>query len=707
MKMKLVVAIVLALFLAASPAAAAVGVEYRALTEPEIVAPQSEPVAMGSLYIRAEPLDAGIHEAVVALPSGYAVVKPADLHSLESAAVTMDFTDTGRTNEFKLSVDNTAAVAKATFVIPVHSKVPDADTGKVQARITGLTGQFVSGSVDVAKLVQANVRVSVDKVVVINEHGTTGGAIELLVKENTAGVLATGARSLELTLSPGFIWKTDDLEVQVIQEGGFTVTPSVLPASPGTLLLEVTAAGVRSPGTMRVVADLGVETLNAAHGDVEVIVTGWSVADEVSMTVAKYEGYGAEIEATDVRDVPAGRLGAAAGTVIIKETAPMSLVACRNLTLALPDGAKWAAMPSVSGTGGLNVQGAALSSDGKILRYSVTQLANSQVGSLSFRNLRLDVAPDYNGDLEVTVGGNSGATGEALVAQVLPAIEVAADRPAIYIGQQGQDAANIVLTESLPGALITGKDLVLALPGGVTFQGTPTVRVTSGNLRLNEAGIKVEDSHKLTIPVLNASTAASTITVSGIKYSADRLVRVGPVIVDLSGTAYNEVSDQARLQAINRGYSFNTETIFPYSSSVIPVINALAINTPADQGVRFVIGQTSYNVEGVPQQMDVAPYLKDGRTFLPLRYVGLSLGVDPDDIVWDGTTATLTKGDTVVKVTLGSKDVLVNDQPVAMDVMPELVPPGRIMLPYRFVAEAFGATVAWNGVERSVTMNID
>ena len=87
--------------------------------------------------------------------------------------------------------------------------------------------------------------------------------------------------------------------------------------------------------------------------------------------------------------------------------------------------------------------------------------------------------------------------------------------------------------------------------------------------------------------------------------------------------------------------------------------------------------------------------------------MGLSLGVDPDDIVWDGTTATLTKGDTVVKVTLGSKDVLVNDQPVAMDVMPELVPPGRIMLPYRFVAEAFGATVAWNGVERSVTMNID
>lgn len=707
MKMKLAVTIVLALLLVAAPAAAAVGVEYRALTEPEIVAPQSEAVAMGSLYIRAEPLDAGVHEAVIALPSNFEVVRPADRHSLESAAVTMDFTETGRVNEFKLTVNNTEAVAKATFVIPMRSKVPDVNTGKVQARITGLAGQFVSGSIDVARIVKPDVRVSVDEVAVINEHGTTGGAISLLVKENAPGVLLAGPRSLELTLEPGFTWGTGNLGVQVIQEGGFSATPSVLPARPGTLLLDVSATGARTTGTVRIVVDLGVDTLNAAYGDVEVTISGRSVAGGATLTVARYEGYGAEIEVTDIKDVAAGRLGAAAGTINIRETAPISLIAGRNLTLALPEGAKWATMPSVTGTGGLNVQGATLSSDGKVLRYTVTQSANSQVGSLWFRNLRVDLAPDFKGDLVVTVGGNSGATGEALVARVSKAVEPAAERPVIYIGQQGQDAASIVLTESLPGALMAGKELVLTLPGGVTFQSTPAVRVTSGNLRLSEAGVKVDNNRKLTIPVLNASTTASTITVSNIRYNVDRLVQVGPIIVDLTGTAFNEVSDQNRLQAITRAYSFSTEGIFPYSSGVVPVINALAIKTPANQGVRFVIGQASYTVEGVPQQMDVAPYLKDGRTFLPLRYVGLSLGVDPDNIDWDGRTATLTKGETVVKVNLGSRDILVNEQPVAMDVMPELVPPGRIMLPYRFVAEAFGATVAWNGVERTVTMTLD
>lgn len=52
------------------------------------------------------------------------------------------------------------------------------------------------------------------------------------------------------------------------------------------------------------------------------------------------------------------------------------------------------------------------------------------------------------------------------------------------------------------------------------------------------------------------------------------------------------------------------------------------------------IGQTVMQVNGVPQNLDVAPYISPtGRTMLPLRFVGESLGCDFD---WDGATQTIT-----------------------------------------------------------------
>ncbi|MDI6604139.1 MAG: copper amine oxidase N-terminal domain-containing protein [Thermoanaerobacteraceae bacterium] len=35
----------------------------------------------------------------------------------------------------------------------------------------------------------------------------------------------------------------------------------------------------------------------------------------------------------------------------------------------------------------------------------------------------------------------------------------------------------------------------------------------------------------------------------------------------------------------------------------------------------FTIGKNEYSINGQPYPMDVAPYIKDDRTFLPLRYI--------------------------------------------------------------------------------------
>lgn len=52
-------------------------------------------------------------------------------------------------------------------------------------------------------------------------------------------------------------------------------------------------------------------------------------------------------------------------------------------------------------------------------------------------------------------------------------------------------------------------------------------------------------------------------------------------------------------------------------------------------------------------------------------------------------------GETDISLTIGSNTMTVNNDPVIMDVAPE-IKDGRTMLPARWVAEALGATVEWN-----------
>ncbi|MEN6389808.1 MAG: copper amine oxidase N-terminal domain-containing protein, partial [Syntrophomonas sp.] len=59
-------------------------------------------------------------------------------------------------------------------------------------------------------------------------------------------------------------------------------------------------------------------------------------------------------------------------------------------------------------------------------------------------------------------------------------------------------------------------------------------------------------------------------------------------------------------------------------------------------GTSFALGSTSYYVDGVVQNIEVAPYINNGRTYVPILYLAQALGVQTKDVVWDAGTATIT-----------------------------------------------------------------
>lgn len=123
----------------------------------------------------------------------------------------------------------------------------------------------------------------------------------------------------------------------------------------------------------------------------------------------------------------------------------------------------------------------------------------------------------------------------------------------------------------------------------------------------------------------------------------------------------------------------------------------------AESAASFRIGESSYQVNGETRAMDVAPYILDGRTMVPIRYIGYALGLQDNGIKWDQATRTVTlvKDNITEKFTVGSQVREINGVKGQMDIAPVLEN-GRVFLPARFVTEGFGFNVRWNGEDRFV-----
>ncbi|MDI6813915.1 MAG: stalk domain-containing protein [Desulfitobacteriaceae bacterium] len=99
-------------------------------------------------------------------------------------------------------------------------------------------------------------------------------------------------------------------------------------------------------------------------------------------------------------------------------------------------------------------------------------------------------------------------------------------------------------------------------------------------------------------------------------------------------------------------------------------------------------------VKGRKPSFDAEPFVKEGRTMVPVRAIAEALGLEVD---YQNGVATITNpanGKTVI-LYVGRSEAEVNGQKVALDVPAQVVPPGRTVVPLRFVSENLGADVKW------------
>ena len=139
-----------------------------------------------------------------------------------------------------------------------------------------------------------------------------------------------------------------------------------------------------------------------------------------------------------------------------------------------------------------------------------------------------------------------------------------------------------------------------------------------------------------------------------------------------------------------------------------PVADAIEEGTASEvMSAIFSVGNNTVTVANKTIEMDVSPYIKNDRTYVPVRYLAYSLGVPEEGVTWDSNTKAvgIITEDTTISLTIDSTTMIANQESIQMDVAPE-IKNGRTMLPARWVAEVLGATVEWDSANNKAIITI-
>lgn len=607
---------------------------------------------------------------------------------------------------FPATVDPTGV---DTITIDLGIEIDGAE-GDIKVKVEPMDSGVSPGEYLIARVIGGDTVTKAMDVKTVGDGAVTGGVIR--IEETAVGSLGAGQETVTLKLPSNFEWSGMNVATDVTFSGGFLGRNATLVngTGDGFRTLQFTFTPLANP-TQRGIINITPKfkaTKDAKYGEVTVNVSGTDVAD-ADVVVANYSDYGVKIKVDSVKELVAGKFDQDTDKITIEESVPGTIMANRDITLELPSWVKVTGIQSsnLSNGGAGNILSFdAVDGDDSEIVFSLSQTTSTTKAKIEFK-LDLSIEGNKSGDIEAKIfSKNAGVTETKLVvAKAVGLIEAQAVEKEIKIGVQSQETNDIIITELKKENFkdTTGKKQVtVTLPEGVKFAVDPKVEVIEGNMEIDKDSIDVVTNvsidDRLVFNVKSSSSKASKIKISNIKLTVDRTVPEGYVVAKIGGASLIENSKSATgwLNDTAAGGGPNTLDAGEFDTSTAAKVNLAKVVTPAPESgtVLFNIGSTVYSVGGITKVMDAAPYIKEGRTYVPVRYLALALGVSEDKIAFENGVVTLTKGADVLQLTIGSKSLVKGNATVEMDVAPEVVN-GRTMLPARYVAEGFGGVVGF------------
>jgi hypothetical protein len=120
----------------------------------------------------------------------------------------------------------------------------------------------------------------------------------------------------------------------------------------------------------------------------------------------------------------------------------------------------------------------------------------------------------------------------------------------------------------------------------------------------------------------------------------------------------------------------------------------------------LTINSKTVHANGYSNQLLAAPYINNGRTLVPLRFISEQIGAKVDWMSQSKTIAINTNGKTMT-LQVGNKNVVIttniSKSTHAIEVAP-VIRNGTTFVPLRFISEHLGASVNWDQATKSITV---
>ncbi len=399
--------------------------------------------------------------------------------------------------------------------------------------------------------------------------------------------------------------------------------------------------------------------------------------------------------------------------LIIQELEPGAMVG-GTLTLLAPKGYSWINIDQIQlagrKTSGLAVKDRYYAVEGVNatpnpaavkLDLAMNNENSGEGRAFILKNLQLAAAEDNTayGAVAVTL---SGCNMERETVKVANRIKVdyslkaaAAALPKLTAGYDPADAVNeniktvkVVLEESVAGRWWAEGRTSFTLPAGITAR---AVKVTTTNFAFDlpqDTLIKRIDENAYALNTANSGSwtlAANGLTIRNASVKQDHKAKVEMTFYITADASY---SGPVFLTAGGSGLSHET---------AVAIAEVVAKPAGTDT-VELTVGSKQLKVGSEKIEMDVAPYIKDGFTMVPVSYAARALGLPEGSIEWDGQAKTvkIESGEKTVLLTIDSKEMLIDGQSVEISAAP-IIKEGRTFLPFRVLGEQIlGVTVGWD-----------
>jgi hypothetical protein len=116
----------------------------------------------------------------------------------------------------------------------------------------------------------------------------------------------------------------------------------------------------------------------------------------------------------------------------------------------------------------------------------------------------------------------------------------------------------------------------------------------------------------------------------------------------------------------------------------------------------LTIGTDIVSVNGKATSIDAAPEIVAGRTFVPIRFIAEAFGATVDWLP-ETQGITITLGDHTIGLQIGNSTAVIDGSIISLEAAP-YIKNGRTMVPLRVISESFGGDVVWDPALRTITI---